>query len=50
MSTYKCRIYSVIKNDTSNSQLKTSVACTALVEHTEVVFHAWVKTSEEDSV
>ena len=50
MATYKCRQCDVTKNDTLNSQLNTSITCTALEEDTEVVFHNWEKTSEEDLV
>ena len=50
MSTYKCLKCGVTKNDTLNSQLNTSVTCTALEDNTEVVFHAWEKTSEEDLI
>lgn len=50
MSTYKCRQCGVIKNDTLNSQLNTSITCTDLEQNAEVVFHAWEKTSEEDLV
>ena len=50
MSTYKCRQCGVTKNDTLNSQLNTSITCSALKENTEVVFHNWEKISDEDLV
>ena len=50
MSTYKCLKCGIYKNDTLNSQLNTSTTCSALQDHTEVVFHNWEKTSEEDLV
>ena len=50
MATYTCRQCGVTKNDTVNSQLNTSITCTALEEETEVVFHGWEKVSEEDLV
>ncbi|WP_417371196.1 hypothetical protein [Gelidibacter japonicus] len=50
MATYKCRKCGISKNDTLNSQLNTSITCTVLEDHSDVVFHAWEKTSEEDLV
>ncbi|MGV8812798.1 MAG: hypothetical protein ACOH2D_01690 [Gelidibacter sp.] len=50
MATYKCQHCGVIKNDTLNSQLNTSITCTASIANTEVVFHGWAKVSEEDLV
>lgn len=50
MATYKYRKCGVRKSDTLNSQLNTSVTCTALEKDTEVVFHSWEKLSEEDLV
>ena len=50
MSIYRYLKCGVTKNDTLNSQLNTSITCTALEEETEVVFHGWEKVSEEDLV
>ncbi len=48
MSTYKCLKCGIIKDDTVNSQLNTSITCTTSESNSEVLFHSWEKTSEED--
>ena len=50
MATYKCRKCGIRKNDTLNSQLNTSVTCSAKEKDANVVFHSWEKLSEEDLI
>ncbi|QNK77704.1 hypothetical protein H7F37_01030 [Winogradskyella sp. PAMC22761] len=48
MATYKCSICGIHKNDTVTSQLNTSITCKSSENDVDVVFHHWVKISEEN--